>query len=155
MAERCPLDDDHVRGGLVNLSLDHDRRHVLRAVFEGVAFNAKWALETVENLYDPVEWLAIIGGGAKSDVWCQIYADIMNREIRRVENPQEAGALGAAIIAKIGLSEIQSLDEIKDCCHYDKIFQPNNENRILYDQMYKEFQLLYKQNRKWFKKLNA
>ena len=155
MAERCPLDDDHVRGGLINLSLDHDRRHIIRAVFEGVAFNAKWALQTVEKLYNPVEWLAIIGGGAKSKIWCQIYADILNREIRRVENPQEAGALGAAIIAKIALNEIQSLDEIKKYCHYDVIFYPNGENRILYDGLYKEFQQLYKQNRKWFKRLNS
>ncbi|MHA1940357.1 MAG: xylulokinase [Candidatus Hodarchaeales archaeon] len=155
MAERCPLDDENVRGGLINLSLDHDRRHVLRAVFEGVAFNARWALQTVEQLYDPVQWLAIIGGGAKSDVWCQIYADILNREIRRVENPQEAGALGAAIIAKMALNEIQSLDEIKKFCHYDKIFHPTQEYRVLYDQLYKEFQQLYKQNRKWFKRLNS
>ena len=137
------------------MSLDHDRRHVLRAVFEGVAFNAKWALQTVEKLYNPVKWLAIIGGGAKSSVWCQIYADILNREIRRVKDPQEAGALGSAIIAKIGLNEIHSLDEIKDYCYYDEVFLPNPDHRVLYDSMYKEFQQLYKQNRKWFKRLNS
>ncbi|MHA2215168.1 MAG: xylulokinase [Candidatus Hodarchaeales archaeon] len=153
--ERCPLDDDHVRGGLMNLSLDHDRRHLLRAVFEGVAFNARWALETVEKLYHPVEWLSIIGGGAKSEVWCQIYADIMNRIIKRVENPQQAGALGSALIAKLALGEINSLDEVQDCCHYDKEFIPNEKNRKLYDDLYQEFKALYKQNKKWFKRLNS
>ena len=153
--ERCPLDDDHVRGGLVNVSLDHDRRHLLRAIFEGVAFNARWALQTVEKLYSPVDWLAIIGGGAKSDVWCQIYADIMNRKIRRVANPQEAGALGSAMIAKIALGEISGLEDLKKYYQYDKEFLPNPEHRELYDILYKEFQSLYKQNKKWFKRMNA
>ena len=150
--ERCPLDDDHVRGGLINLSLDHDRRHLLRAVFEGVALNAKWAFE---NLYNPVKWLAIIGGGAKSDIWCQIYADILNRNIRRVANPQQAGALGAVLIAKLALGEINTLDEVQECCHYDKEFTPNQEYRKLYDNLFREFQALYKQNKKWFKRMNG
>jgi len=153
--ERCPLDDDHVRGGLINLSLDHDRRHILRAVFEGVAFNARWALETVEKLYSPVDWLAIIGGGAKSSVWCQIYADVMNKTIRRVAVPQEAGALGAAIIAKMAIGEIENIEEVKNYCHYDKEFYPNPDNRKLYDFLFKEFKKLYKQNRKWFKRMNT
>ncbi|MHA2155602.1 MAG: xylulokinase [Candidatus Hodarchaeales archaeon] len=153
--ERCPLDDDNVRGGLINLSLDHDRRHLLRAVFEGVAFNARWALHTVEKLYSPVEWLSIIGGGAKSEVWCQIYADILNRTIRRVKNPQEAGALGSALIAKMALGEIQNLNEVKQCCHYDKEFTPNPDNRKLYDDLFEEFKNLYKQNKKWFKRMNS
>jgi xylulokinase len=153
--ERCPLDDDHVRGGLINLSLDHDRRHLLRAVFEGIAFNARWALHTVEKLYSPVESLAIIGGGAKSDVWCQIYANILNRRIKRVSNPQEAGALGAAIIAKMALGEIKSLEEIQNYTHYDKEFVPQSEYRNLYDNLFEKYKHLYKQNKKWFKEMNV
>ncbi|MHA1973671.1 MAG: xylulokinase [Candidatus Hodarchaeales archaeon] len=152
--ERCPLDDDHVRGGLMNVSLYHDRRHLLRAVFEGVAFNARWALETVENLYSKVDSLAIIGGGAKSDVWCQIYADVMNRKIKRIVNPQEAGALGAAVIAKMAVGEIKSVDEIKKYIHYDREFEPNPDNRLVYDKLFREFKMLYNQNKKWFKRMN-
>jgi xylulokinase len=153
--ERCPLDDDHVRGGLFNLSLDHDRRHLLRAVFEGVAYNARWALETVENLYFPVNSLCIIGGGAKSDIWCQIYADVLNKTIHRVKEPQEAGAIGAALLAKVALGEIKEISELKECCNYDKDFSPNPEYRELYDNMFKEFKQLYKQNSKWFKRMNS
>ena len=153
--ERCPLDDDKVRGGLMNLSLDHDRRHLLRAVFEGVALNARWALETVENLYHPVDTLSIIGGGAKSDVWCQIYANVMNRTIRRVKEPQEAGALGSVLIAKMALGDFQDIDEMKKYCHFDKEFSPNPKYRALYDRLFKEFKNLYKQNSKWFKRMNT
>jgi len=93
-AEKCPLDDDSVRGGLNNISLDHNREHLVRSIFEGVAYNLRWALETVENLYSPVTKVNIIGGGAVSDIWCQIFADVFNKEIHRVDNPKEAGARG-------------------------------------------------------------
>ena len=108
----------------------------------------------VEKLYSPVESLAIIGGGAKSDVWCQIYANILNRRIRRVANPQEAGALGAAIIAKMALGEIKSLEEIQNYTHYDKEFVPQSEYRNLYDNLFEKYKQLYKQNKKWFKQMN-
>ena len=66
--ERCPLDDDHVRAGLFNVGLNHSREHIVRAVLEGIAFNTRWAMETLENLYEKVDQLNIIGGGAKSDL---------------------------------------------------------------------------------------
>ena len=153
--ERCPLDDDHVRGGLINLSLDHDRRHLLRAIFEGVALNARWALETVEKLYSPVSSLSIIGGGAKSDIWCQIYADVLDRTIRRVREPQEAGALGAAIVAKMALGELKDVSEINKYIRFENEFIPNPDYRRLYDHLFKEFKNLYKQNKKWFKRMNT
>jgi len=153
--ERCPLDDDHVRAGLINVSLDHDRRHLLRSIFEGVAFNAKWALEIVEKMYSPVECLHIVGGGAKSDVWCQIYADVMNRRILRVKWPQVAGAIGAAIIAKMALEELNDPAKIKDFIYIDKEFHPNPEYRLLYNHLFKEFKNLYKQNKKWFRRMNT
>ena len=63
--ERSPLDDSFVRAGLYNLSLRHSRDHMIRAVLEGIAFNTRWAMETLEALYSPVTELNIIGGGAK------------------------------------------------------------------------------------------
>jgi xylulokinase len=152
--ERSPLDDDNVRGGLINLSLDHDRRHILRAVFEGVALNTRWALETVEKLYRPVSSLAIIGGGAKSTVWCQIIADVLNRTINRVEAPQEAGAIGAALLAKMAIGEIQKIAEIKEFCHYKDQFLPNPKYRELYDVLFTEFKNLYKRTKPWFARMN-
>jgi xylulokinase len=74
--------------------------------------------------------------------------------MKRVANPQQAGALGATLIAKLALGEIKTLDEIQDCCHYDKEFIPNPEYRDLYDNLFIEFKALYKQNKKWFKRIN-
>lgn len=152
--ERCPLDDDHVRAGLFNVGLNHSREHLVRAVFEGIAFNTRWAMETLENLYHRVSSLNIIGGGAKSDIWCQIMADITNRKIRRVTDPQQAGAKGVALLASLTLGYIASFHEIKEHIVIDREFEPNSENRILYDRLFKEFKNIYKQNKKWYARMN-
>ncbi len=153
--ERCPLDDHFVRAGFFNLSLQHSRGHILRAIFEGIAFNLRWAMETIEKLYQPVPSLYIIGGGAKSDIWCQIIADVTNRTIKRVANPQEANARGVALLASHSLGFIPSFSDIKKYIKIDRQFTPNFQTRELYDRLYKEFKNLYKQNKKWYRRLNG
>lgn len=152
--ERCPLDDDHVRAGLFNVSLNHSREHIIRAVFEGIALNTRWAMETLERLYAPVAELNIIGGGAKSNVWCQIMADITNRTIHRVQNPQQAGARGVALLASMTLGYIPTFESIKNYIRIDRTFTPLPENRKLYDRLFREFQNIYKQNKKWYARMN-
>ena len=153
--ERCPIDDDHVRAGLFNLGLNHSREHLIRAVFEGIAFNTRWAMETLENLYSRVDRLNIIGGGAKSDIWCQIIADITNRVIKQVENPQLASAKGVALLASMTLGYIETFHDIKKYIKIKQSFYPNPNNRGLYDSMFKEFKNIYKQNKKWYARMNG
>ncbi|MBM4170131.1 MAG: hypothetical protein FJ215_13390 [Ignavibacteria bacterium] len=152
--ERCPLDDDTVRAGLFNVGLNHSREHIIRAVFEGIALNTRWAMETLENLYAPVEELGIVGGGAKSDVWCQIMADITNRKINQVDRPQQAGAKGIALLASMTLGYIPTYEEIKKFITIRHQFVPNPENRRLYDERFREFKTIYRQNRKMYARLN-
>ncbi len=152
--ERCPIDDDHVRAGLFNIGLNHSREHLVRAVFEGIAFNTRWAMETLENLYERVVQLNIIGGGAKSDIWCQIIADITNRVINRVADPQQAGARGIALLASMTLGYIDSYDNIKKYIKIDRSFRPDPNHRKLYDDLFKEYKNLYKQNRTWYARMN-
>ena len=153
--ERCPLDDDFVRAGLFNIGLNHSREHIIRAVFEGIAFNTRWAMETLENLYSKVEELNIIGGGARSDIWCQIMTDITNRTINRVKDPQQAGAKGMALLASMTLGYIKSFYDIKNYIKIDRSFHPNPDHRNLYDRLFKEFKNVYKQNKKWYKRING
>jgi xylulokinase len=152
--ERCPLNDDYVRAGFYNISLDHTQNHILRAVYEGIALNTRWAMETLENLYQKVSHLNIIGGGAKSDMLCQIFADITNRKIQRIEDPQQAGAKGIALLASMSLGYIKSFSDIKNYIKIEKIFLPNSDNRQLYDELFIEYKKLYKQNKNWYKRMN-
>lgn len=153
--ERCPLDDDSVRAGLFNLGLNHSREHILRAVLEGVVLNLRWALEVIENLYTPKAYLNLIGGGAQSDIWCQILADVTNHEIRRVADPRHAGARGVALLASMSLGYMGSILEMKEKIHVDRVFNPNPENRSLYDKRFIMFKALYHANKKWYAKMNG
>jgi xylulokinase len=153
--ERCPINDDWVRAAFFNLSLHHGPSELVRAIFEGVAFNIRWALETLQNLYQPVEELSIVGGGAKSDLWCQIIADITGKKIRRVENPQLAGAKGIALLASMTLGYLEKFEQIKEYIKIKKVFIPRNEHHSLYDSLFKEYKNLYYQNKKWFRRVNS
>ncbi|MGH9206103.1 MAG: xylulokinase, partial [Acidimicrobiales bacterium] len=100
--ERSPVDDHTVRGGFHNLSLSTTRAQMVRAVYEGVAFNSRWLLEAVEKFAGRrLESLAFIGGGANSDQWAQIHADVLGRDIRQVADPVLANVRGAALIALV------------------------------------------------------
>ncbi len=152
--ERCPLDNHYVRSGLFNVGLNHSREHIIRAVLEGIAFNTRWAMETLENLYQPVTQLNIVGGGAKSDVWCQIVADITNRKINQVADPQHSNAKGVALLASLTLGHLSTFLDIKKYIQIKRQFVPNPDNRRLYDGLFREFKNLYFQNKNWYKRMN-
>jgi len=153
--ERCPIDDSYVRAGLYNLGLQHGREHIIRAVLEGIAFNTRWAMETLENLYAPVTELNMVGGGAKSPLWCQIVADITNRTIKQVADPQFAGAKGMALLASMALGYIPSFHDIKQYITIQNVYQPNPKNRELYDRLFNEFKNVYKHNKSWYRRMNS
>jgi xylulokinase len=152
--ERTPVEDHTIRGGLHNISLSVKRDEIIRAVFEGVAYNSKWLFDLVEKFIkqkmDPVN---MIGGGAQSDVWCQIYADVLNRTIRQVKDPIMANARGAAFIAAAGLGYCK-FEDIPELVQYSNIFHPNPENHALYRKIYDEFITLYKKNKAMYRRLN-
>ncbi|MCP4677170.1 MAG: xylulose kinase, partial [Deltaproteobacteria bacterium] len=94
--ERTPVDSTTLRGGLHNISVTTTADHIARAILEGVAYNTKWSLGYVEKFVGKeMDPLRICGGGAQSDVWCQIFSDVLGRTIKRVENPRQANARGA------------------------------------------------------------
>ncbi|MFX0023044.1 MAG: FGGY-family carbohydrate kinase [Candidatus Hermodarchaeota archaeon] len=168
IGERAPVDDSTIRGGLYNLSLDMSREHLIRAIFEGVAYNIKWLLIYVEKFIQKnkinttpgmskkdivIPEINIIGGGAQSNVWCQIFADVLDRKIKQVTDPIQANARGAAFIASVGLGYLK-WDEIQRCCEIANIFTPNPDNREVYEKLFKEYLNIYKIMGKTYKSLN-
>jgi len=155
IGERSPVDDATIRGGLYNLSFEMSREHIIRAIFEGVAYNIKWLLSVIEDFIRKwvvkergipkkgiiIPELNMIGGGAQSDIWCQIMADVLDRKIKQVVDPIQANARGAAYIASIGLGYLK-WNEIQTCCEISKEFVPNSENRKIYDKLFSEFKII-------------
>ncbi|MFX1234107.1 MAG: FGGY-family carbohydrate kinase [Promethearchaeota archaeon] len=153
--ERSPINDANVRAGFYNLSLNHEREDLLRAVFEGVAYNIKWALQIIEKLVGRTQKIHIIGGGAKSEVWCQILSDILNKEIVQMLDPDLAAAKGIAIIAMVGLGIIDSFSEAIPLIKIKREYKPNHNNTKIYRKLYSEYLKLYKRNKQMFKNLNS
>jgi xylulokinase len=153
--ERTPVEDNSVRACLYNLSLDNTREDIVRAFLEGVAFNQRWALKYIEKFIGrPMNPIHMVGGGAISNIWCQIHADVLNRTIEQVKDPIQTNARGAAFIASVGLG-FTTFDDIPSHIQINNTFEPNPENRELYDRLFTEFLNIYKNNKAIFKRLNA
>ncbi len=152
--ERSPVDDPSARGGFHNLSLATTRADMVRAVMEGVAYNARWLHEAVERFTKrelaPVRFF---GGGAQSDLWAQIHADVMNRPIERLADPMHVGVRGAALLAGIALGAIDA-SQVRDLVEVDRTFTPDPANRSTYDALFAELPKLYKARKPMFKRLN-
>jgi xylulokinase len=100
--ERSPYPDPQARGAFVGLTLGHDRRHLTRAVLEGVAFGLRDGLELMlaAGLAPPVQ-IRASGGGTASGLWRQILGDVLDAEIATV-NTTEGAAYGAGLLAAVG-----------------------------------------------------
>lgn len=144
------------------------REHLIRAIFEGVAYNVKWLFISVEKFIQKRKMkenpgmtkkdivmpeLNIIGGGAQSNIWCQIFADVLDRKIRQVKDPIQANARGAAFIASVALGYL-NWDDIPKYIEYSNIFTPNPDNRKIYDKLFGEYVNIYKSMGKLYKRLN-
>jgi xylulokinase len=152
--ERTPVEDRFVRGGFHNLSLSAGRDDLVRAVFEGVALNTRWLLGAVERFTrHRLEPIRFIGGGARSDVWCQIFADVLGRTIEQVADPVNANARGAGMLASVALGEL-TFDQIPDRVQVAKSYHPDQALTKLYDELFGEFTGLYRRNRKAHIRLN-
>jgi xylulokinase len=153
--ERTPIEDATVRSALFNLSLTSTRAHVLRAVLEGVAYNSRWLLGHAERFAGRrMDTLALIGGGASSDVWCQIYADVCDRRIKQVQDPLLANLRGAVFIAAAALG-CTEFGKVPELVRIRRIYEPDPANRAVYDGLFAEYLNLYRSNRRIFARLNG
>jgi xylulokinase len=155
MGERTPVDDPRLRAGLLNLSLEHSREDIFRAFLEGVALNTRWMLEPFAQLMgrDPGA-IATVGGGAQSDVWCQIMADVTGQPIRQLENPLQANAIGAACIAGVGLGAFGFAD-LKAMRRTRRTYEPTHALRRLYGDKFEAFKDVRRRLAPLYHRLNA
>jgi xylulokinase len=152
--ERSPVDDRDARGGFHNLSLTTTRADLIRAVLEGVALNNRWLHDAVEDFAKRrLDRIRMFGGGATSDLWCQIHADVLDRTIERVHDPLTTNVRGAALLAGIALGALR-VDEVRDLVEVDAVFHPDPMHRRVYERLYAEFPKLYKAQKGMFGRLN-
>lgn len=141
--ERSPVGDTTLRAAFINLSLEHRRPDMLRAVYEGVAYNLRWMMDEVERSGTPIRSVRAIGGGAKSDTWMRIMADATGRRVEAMENPQEAGALGCALAVAVGLGFLGDYKHIKRVLRVRSTFEPDPASAAIYSGLYAALRELY------------
>ena len=113
MGERTPHLDPHARGALVGITAQHHRGHVVRAILEGVAFSLRDSFEIFRELKIPAQSIRLGGGGARSELWRQIQADIYGMTVEIVE-AEEGPAYGAALLAGVGSGVWSSVEDACD-----------------------------------------
>lgn len=109
MGERTPYLDPEARGMLVGLTASHTRAHLIRAILEGVAFSLQDTFTIFREIKVPVKTIRLGGGGARSQLWRQIQADIYGGAVETVA-VEEGAAYGAAILAAVGVKVWPSVD---------------------------------------------
>ncbi len=141
--ERTPHPDPLARGAFVGLTVRHTRAHLVRAVLEGVAFGLKDGFELIARagLPDKIE-VRISGGGAKSLLWKQIFADILGATLVTT-NSTEGGAFGAALLAAVGANIYP--DVATACAQTIQIKDAvtPSEQQLAYEKSYQTYQSLY------------
>ena len=152
---RCPFEDPNARGMFFNISLETGKSEMIRAVVEGVCFHLRWMLETEQNKVKTSDVIRFVGGGALSDITCQILADCTGKTIETVDSPQNIGAVGAAATVAVGTGLIHDLGEAKRLIPAAKTFYPRAEYKAIYDRNFRVYKNLYKANKENFAILNA
>ena len=128
----APQPNDEIRAAFAGLSLRHDRRHLIRAVMEGVAVNLAWLRPAVESFVgNEFDLVRFGGGGAQSDLWSQVLADALDRPVHQLAEPRVTNARGAAFLAFATLG-VLSIDEVPSLLQVRAVREPDPANR---DQM--------------------
>lgn len=142
--ERSPVADECVRASFINLGANHSRDQMTRAIYEGVAYNLTWILETLEKRFgfrpNPIR---VLGGGAKGLPWLQMIADISGRTLETVPYPRETAAVGAALLAAVGMGIYPSIETLKEVVPTGEIVEPAPDPPQVYNELYQAFKRIY------------
>ncbi|NWF96893.1 MAG: xylulokinase [Candidatus Thorarchaeota archaeon] len=139
----APYWNPNSRGAFVGLALGHTRKHLMRAVLEGVAYDLRTNLDVMSELVIKGKELRVTGGAARSEVWMQIQADVLGIPVIRTEM-EEATAVGAAILACKGVGLFKSVaDAAEGMVRVRPPLVPTSAHREVYDMGFKRYKALY------------
>ena len=145
-----PYWDTDGRGVIAGLSGSHTRADIYRAMMEGIALEQAMMTNRVAAATSPIDHFAIVGGGSKSDLWCQIVADATGRDVKRLETP-EASALGAAMAAAKGAGWFKTVPEASAAMSGkpSKTFRPRTKEAKAYAELLSMYEELWPKLASW------
>lgn len=153
--ERCPHPDPYARGVFFGLALRHEKRHLARAVLEGVAFGLRDSFDLIAGLGLDMPQVRASGGGARSKLWRQIQADISGREMSTI-NVDEGAAFGAALLAGVGAGVYADVvTACRSTISVKETLAPNAGAVVKYAKYYDLYRTLYQHLKNDFVELQA
>ena len=153
IGERSPYWDPQARGAFLGLTLEHNLDDMMRAVMEGAALTLDMVLAAFRS-HIPIDRLVVIGGGAKSSAWLQIFADVYGLPIERPNVLEEACSMGAAVTAGVGAGVYDSFDVIDQFFKIQDTYLPDDTLHKRYEALKPVFQQAYPLLRDTFHQLN-
>jgi len=143
MGERSPINDTNARGTFIGMTMDTTRADLVLSVLEGVAFAIRDSVEVARSLGIEINSSKICGGGAKSPLWKQIFANVLNCELEIPVSEQGPG-MGGAMLAMVACGEYET---VKDCCTrlcaVADVVKPEPELVAKYEARYQQFKKIY------------
>jgi xylulokinase len=151
----APANDQHMRGGYVNMSLETGRNELVRATCEGVAHNLAWLLPHAEALTgEPVREIVFVGGAARSAGWAQIVADVLDRPVLVPDRPEVAIARATALLA-LHRHGVLDRDDLSRLASSGQARRPIVENHAVYARHQPQFEAVFEALRPISAALNA
>jgi erythritol kinase (D-erythritol 1-phosphate-forming) len=137
--ERVPFLNTGARGSIFGLSFEHGRDHIARAVLEGLSLIIRDCLNAAHEGTSPLRVCGLCGGGANSDVWCQLIADVTGTPTFRTAD-QEVGAKGAFIAGLVAVGRAADFPSAaKDYVRIRDAFEPDKTTHARYDELFEQF----------------
>jgi xylulokinase len=139
----APIVDPSARGAFIGLKLTHSRGHVIRSILEGISLEIRWMLDTMAEADIPVQQIRLAGGGSKNPYWNQMHADIFNRPVRTVRNP-DAALVGGAMCAAVAMGLYPDFKAAAEAfVELGQLIEPNPSDAERYQNTYARFVRLF------------
>ncbi len=138
--ERAPFVKPSAKAQFFGISLRHSRWHLLRSVYEGVALSM---LDCFNHIPIKISEIRVSGGGVRSRLWCQMFADVTGKDIR-IPQESELGALGAAICVAVGAGIYKKIeDAVEKMVRFKNVYKPSHQNHQKYQGLYQLYRSIY------------
>lgn len=138
-----PYMDNDAKAAFVGVTLETTKYDLYRALMEGTSYEMLLNFNKMRALTGKIDEIRASGGGANSDVWLQIKADILNSEITALA-AKEVGAAGTAALAGMAVGAYENLGDVAEkMAPVRRVFIPNPENTKKYNELYKRYEKLY------------
>jgi xylulokinase len=130
-----PENNAKVKGAFFGITLKHDKGHFIRAIMESVAYTIK---EYVDYIGVSVEEIRSMGGGAKSELWCNIKSGVLNKTVKTLKE-NETACLGSALFAGVGIGVYKDIEDASKVVKFNVTYPPKQEYAKEYSVLYPEY----------------